>query len=73
MAFAVIREPLASDWYPCPFADVHALGCLRVVVDALWIAVLFTGLAACATVLDRHLARGAADTPQPPAKSSIAN
>ncbi len=55
MVFTAIRGPLASDWYPYPFTDVHALGYLRVGINALWIALLFVGLAAGATFLDRKL------------------
>jgi hypothetical protein len=56
MAFTVIRGPLSSDFYPYPFADVHALGYPRVVVNAFWVSLLFVGVAAGATFLDRRLA-----------------
>ncbi|HEV7203034.1 MAG TPA: Pr6Pr family membrane protein [Jatrophihabitans sp.] len=57
MVFTAIRGPLASDWYPYPFANVHALGYPRVAVNALWISLLFVGLAAAATALDGRLPR----------------
>jgi hypothetical protein len=55
MIFTVIRGPLASNFYPYPFADVHALGYLRVSINALWVALLFVGVAAAATALDPRL------------------
>lgn len=66
MVFTAIRGPLASNWYPYPFADVHALGYPRVAVNALWISLLFVGLAAAATALDRRLPRR-----QPAARESV--
>lgn len=57
IAFTGIRGPLASNWYPYPFTDVHALGYLRVIVNGLWIALLFIALAAGAAFLDRKLDR----------------
>jgi hypothetical protein len=55
MAFTLIRGPLASDFYPYPFANVKMLGYLKVCVNGLWVALLFLGLAAGATALDKHL------------------
>ncbi len=55
MAFTLIRGPLASDWYPYPFADVGELGYPRAIINGLWIGLLFGCLAAAATVLDRRL------------------
>jgi len=55
MVFTGIRGPLASNWYPYPFADVHALGYLRVVINALWVSLLFVAIAAGAHLLDRKL------------------
>ena len=57
MAFTLIRGPLNSDWYPYPFADVKALGYLRVIINAAWITLLFVALAAGATTLDKRLRR----------------
>ncbi len=57
MVFTAVRGPLASDWYPYPFANVHDLGYLRVAVNALWITLLFIGLGAGANALDRVLVR----------------
>ncbi len=55
MIFTAVRGPLASDWYPYPFTDVHQLGYLRVSLNAAWIALLFIALAAAATALDARL------------------
>jgi hypothetical protein len=63
MAFALIRGPLNSDWYPYPFADAKTLGYFRVLVNAAWIMLLFAALAAGATALDRRLRRTAAPEP----------
>ena len=57
MVFTAVRGPLASDWYPYPFANVHDLGYLRVAVNALWITLLFIGLGAGGNALDRVLVR----------------
>jgi hypothetical protein len=56
MTFTVIRGPLSSNFYPYPFADVHALGYIRVIINALWVSLLFVGVAAGAAWLDRRLA-----------------
>jgi hypothetical protein len=55
MIFTAIRGPLSSDFYPYPFTDVHALGYLRVSINALWVALLFVAVAAAATALDGKL------------------
>lgn len=65
MLFTVIRGPLASDWYPYPFADVTALGYLRVVINGLWIGLLFMALAAAGTAVDRRVNGGQAASPAP--------
>lgn len=39
IVFTAVRGPLAPNWYP--FIDVHALGDLRVLVNGLWVALLF--------------------------------
>ncbi len=57
MVFTAVRGPLASDWYPYPFANVHDLGYLRVAVNALWVTLLFVGLGAGANALDKVLLR----------------
>ena len=56
MVFTTIRGPLSSDWYPYPFADVHALGYARVLVNALWIGLFFIAVSAAAHALDKKLA-----------------
>ena len=55
MVFTAVRGPLASDWYPYPFADVAALGYLRVAVNAVGIGLLFLALSFGAALLDRRL------------------
>ncbi len=55
MLFTALRGPLASDWYPYPFADVAALGYARVGINALWIGLLFVAIAGTATAVDKRL------------------
>ena len=55
MVFTTIRGPLSSDWYPYPFADVHALGYVRVLVNALWIGLFFIAVSGAAHALDSKL------------------
>jgi hypothetical protein len=55
MAFALIRGAF-DGFYPYPFANVTNLGYLKVVINGFWISLLFVGLAAGATALDRRLA-----------------
>ena len=62
MVFTLIRGPLASDFYPYPFADVKSLGYLRVCINAVWVALLFVSVAAAATALDKALSRARAQT-----------
>lgn len=70
MVFTAVRGPLASDWYPYPFADVHDLGYLRVAINALWITLLFIGLGTGAAALDRVLPRAAAVRRNAPASDA---
>ncbi|MEP6666502.1 MAG: Pr6Pr family membrane protein [Nocardioidaceae bacterium] len=65
MLFTIIRGPLASDWYPYPFADVNALGYLRVIINGVWIGLLFVAFAAAATALDNRLPMRSASPPEP--------
>jgi hypothetical protein len=60
MAFTLIRGPLASDFYPYPFADPKQFGYVAVTINAFWIGLLFVVLAAGATWLDRRLAEPSA-------------
>lgn len=55
IVFTAIRGPLSSNFYPYPFADVHALGYARVIVNGVWISLLFLGVAAGAAWLDRRI------------------
>lgn len=56
MAFTLIRGPLASDFYPYPFANAAKLGYVSVITNGVWIGLLFIAAAAAATALDKHLA-----------------
>jgi hypothetical protein len=58
LGFTLIRGAIAH-WYPYPFIDVTHLGYGRAIVNCVWVAVLFLGLAAGATVLDHRLVRPA--------------
>jgi hypothetical protein len=57
LGFTLTRGALA-DWYPYPFVDVTQLGYGRTAVNCVWVAVLFLGLAAGATILDGQLRPG---------------
>ena len=57
MTFTLIRGPLASNFYPYPFANPVKLGYLAVITNAIWIGLLFIALAAATTALDKRLAR----------------
>jgi multidrug transporter EmrE-like cation transporter len=61
LAFTLIRGAIAH-WYPYPFVDVTQLGYGRVAVNCVWVALLFLGLAAGATTLDRRLSPSGALT-----------
>jgi hypothetical protein len=61
MIFTAVRGPLASHWYPYPFIDVSKLGYARVLINTLWIALLFFAVAAGAAALDKRLARSQPD------------
>ncbi len=67
MLFTVIRGPLASNWYPYPFADVATLGYVRVLINALWVGLLFVAIAGTATAVDKRLTGG---HNLPPARST---
>jgi hypothetical protein len=69
MAFTLIRGPLNSDWYPYPFADVKTLGYVKVIINGVWVGLLFIALAAGATALDKRLA-GMRATPVVPASQA---
>jgi hypothetical protein len=56
LTFTLIRGEIV-DVYPYPFVDVARLGYGRVLVNCVWVAVLYLGVAAAATVLDGWLAR----------------
>lgn len=56
--FTVIRGPLASNWYPYAFVDFGALGYFRAAINSLLVCLLFAGLTAVATWLDKRLPGG---------------
>jgi len=58
IVFTLIRGSII-DFYPYPFIDVTHLGYARVLINCVWIAILYLALAAGASALDRRLARTA--------------
>lgn len=58
MVFTMIRGEIVG-FYPYPFADVGVLGYVRVVVNGLWITLIFYGLASGADALEKVLVRRA--------------
>ena len=58
MVLTTIRGAVVG-FYPYPFADVKVLGYPRVIINAFWISLLFSGLAVGAEALDRVLVRRA--------------
>jgi hypothetical protein len=55
-AFTLIRGPIA-DFYPYPFVDVTRLGYAKVLVNAVWVGVLYLGVAAGAVAFDGWLTK----------------
>jgi hypothetical protein len=51
LIFTLIRGEIVG-FYPYPFVDVAALGYVRVLINCVWISVLYLGVAAGATALD---------------------
>ena len=62
LAFTLIRGAFVH-FYPYPFVDVAALGYVPVLINCVWVAALYLGLATGADALDHRLRRGAATTP----------
>jgi hypothetical protein len=58
--FTLIRGELVG-WYPYPFIDVGALGYGKALVNCVWVAVLYVGVAAGLATLDGWLTRVGAD------------
>lgn len=54
--FTLVRGEIV-DFYPYPFVDVAKLGYVKVLVNSVWVALLFVGLAAGAAALDTLLVR----------------
>jgi hypothetical protein len=59
LAFTLIRGAVIG-WYPYPFIDVTQLGYAKTILNCVWVALLFLGLAAAATALDTRLTSRAA-------------
>jgi hypothetical protein len=66
MVFTMIRGAVVG-FYPYPFADVNALGYPRVIVNGVWISLIFFGLAVGADALDKFLTRRATQSEAGPA------
>jgi hypothetical protein len=64
LIFVLIRGPIVH-FYPYPFVDVIKLGYVRVLINCVWVSVLYLGLAAGFTALDTRLARAGASGPVP--------
>jgi hypothetical protein len=60
----LIRGELVG-WYPYHFIDVGVLGYAKVVVNCLWVAALYLGVAAGLSTFDGWLARFAARADEP--------
>lgn len=56
LIFTLIRGSIVH-FYPYPFVDVSRLGYARVLINCVWVSVLYLGLAAGGTALDRRLSR----------------
>jgi hypothetical protein len=56
LIFVLIRGPIVH-FYPYPFVDVIDLGYARVLINCVWVSVLYLGLAAGGRALDNRLGR----------------
>jgi hypothetical protein len=63
LAFTLVRGAVIH-WYPYPFVDVSSLGYGKVVLNCVWVALLFLGLSGGVTVLDGYLKRARPDVPR---------
>lgn len=59
LIFVLIRGPIVH-YYPYPFVDVIHLGYARVLINCVWVALLYLAVAAGAATLDKWLARSRA-------------
>ncbi|MHB1615373.1 MAG: Pr6Pr family membrane protein [Actinomycetes bacterium] len=57
LVFTLIRGA-AVGFYPYPFVDVSHLGYFKVLVNCVWVSLLYFALAGGATAVDRRLAQG---------------
>ena len=54
LVFTLIRGAIVH-FYPYPFVDVSRFGYVRVLINCVWVAVLYLGIATGAAALDRRL------------------
>ncbi|HZX71421.1 MAG TPA: Pr6Pr family membrane protein [Rhodanobacter sp.] len=66
--YALVRGAL-NGWYPYPFLDVHALGYLRVLGDALGVLLVFIAIGLLLTAMGRWQARRTGPASVPPTVS----
>ncbi len=59
LIFVLIRGPIVH-YYPYPFVDVIHLGYARVLINCVWVALLYLAVATGATMLDTWLSRSKA-------------
>jgi hypothetical protein len=65
MVFTTIRGAIVG-FYPYPFSDANVLGYPRVIINGVWITLLFYGMAGEADALDKVLTRRAAESSPTP-------
>jgi hypothetical protein len=57
LIFTLIRGAVV-DFYPYPFVDVIKFGYVRVLINCIWVAVLYLAVASGAAAVNRRLSRG---------------
>jgi hypothetical protein len=57
LIFTLIRG-VVVDFYPYPFVDVIKFGYVRVLINCIWVAVLYLAVASGAAAVNRRLSRG---------------
>lgn len=61
LVFTLVRGAFVH-WYPYPFIDVTAIGYAGALLNCVWVATLFLGLAGATTRIDRVLSRSPGST-----------